>query len=557
MIRKTVRLGDLMLDEGMITHEQLMHTLKIQKELGFSKKLGEIIVDEGYATPKEVVLLLSRQLGIGFVDLFGEKINFNSLVTYPFTILENAQAIPYKEDDDYSYIATSNPLNYDALEVLERYMAMKPIALKIAMEEDISRIFERLEMINSTRLITTEVKREISSDTYRSDNEQSAIMRLITLIIKDAIQKGASDLHIEPNANEMTVRVRIDGVLHESFVFDLDIYQALSSRIKIFGNLDISEKRKAQDGRFTQVVGDKNYDFRLSTIPTLFGESLVMRILDQQKILLKLEDLGLGDENVAKFNDVIHSPYGIILITGPTGSGKTTTLYAALNEIKSIGNKVLTIEDPIEYQLPLVQQVQTNEKVGFGFSDALRSFLRQDPDVIMVGEIRDKETLNAASQASLTGHLVFSTLHTNNAASAISRMAQMGLENYLIADSLLAVMAQRLVRKICLSCKHEIKPYKTMLLKVEKYLPESYTFYKGKGCHQCNMTGYSGRIMISEILIVSEVISKMIVDGKTKFDIAHYAQEHDAFKPMLLDGLKIAFEGITTLDEVLRVAKDI
>ena len=557
MIRKNVRLGDLLVDEGLITNDQLMHVLKLQKEYGFSKKMGAIMIDEGYVTQKQVSLLLSKQLDISFIDLYGEKINFETLANYPYALLENAQAIPFKEDNDYIYIATSDPLNYEALEALERSIATKPISLRLALEDDIRRIFLRLDIIKKTRTIVAEVKHEINTEGVKTDTEESAIMRLIALAIKDAILRKGSDLHIEPSANDMSIRVRVDGVLHESFVFDLEIYHALVSRIKILGHLDISEKRKAQDGRFSQRVDGGNYDFRLSTTPTLYGESVVMRILDQQKILLKLEDLGFMGENLEIFSKVIHSPYGILLITGPTGSGKTTTLYAALNEIKNIQNKVLTIEDPIEYQLPLVQQVQVNDKVGFTFLSALKSFLRQDPDIIMVGEIRDTETLGAAAQASLTGHLVFSTLHTNNAPSAISRMAQMGLENYLIADSVLGIVAQRLVRKICPSCKQEVKPHKDLLSKVEGHITPTTLFYKGKGCPQCDFSGYSGRVMISEILMITEEISKMIAVGSTNFEISHYAQEHENFKPMFFDGLVKATMGITTLDDVLRVVKDI
>lgn len=557
MIRKNIRLGDLLVDKGVITNEQLMNILKLQKESGYSKKLGEIIIDEGYLTQKEMALILSNQLEIPFIDLFGEKIDFDDLANYPYTLLTNAQAIPYKEDEDYIYIATNDPLNYEALETLEHFIATKPISLRFALEEDIKRIFLRLEIIKKTRAIAAEVKREMHIEGFKADNDESAIMRLISLAIKDAILRKGSDLHIEPTANDMAIRVRVDGVLHETFVFDIEIYHALVSRIKILGHLDISEKRKAQDGRFSLEVDGGKYDFRLSTTPTLYGESVVMRILDQQKILLKLEDLGFVDDNLKKFTDVIHSPYGIVLITGPTGSGKTTTLYAALNEIKSVQNKVLTIEDPIEYQLPLVQQVQVNDKVGFTFFSALKSFLRQDPDVIMVGEIRDEETLKAAAQASLTGHLVFSTLHTNNASAAISRMAQMGLENYLIADSVLAIVAQRLVRTVCQECKHEVKPHKSVLSKLTSYIDEDMVFYKGKGCSKCNLSGYSGRVMISEILEVNEDISKMISKGATNFEIAHYAQENNSFKPMIHDGIKKASRGITTLEEVLRVVKDI
>lgn len=557
MIRKSVRLGDLLVSQNIITEDQLNHVLKLQKEYGYTKKMGEIIIDEGYITSKEMAILLSNQLEIPFIDLFGEKIDFNNLATYPYALLEAAQSIPYKEDDEYIYIATSDPLNFDALEALERHIATKPIALRFSLEDDIKRLFLRLDIIKKTRAIAAEVKREIRAEGIKNDSAESAIMRLITLSIRDAIIRNGSDLHIEPSVNEMSIRVRVDGVLHETFVFDYEIYHALVSRIKILGQLDISEKRKAQDGRFSLTVDGGKYDFRLSTTPTLYGESVVMRILDQQKILLKLEDLGFVDDNLEKFSDVIHSPYGIVLITGPTGSGKTTTLYAALNEIKSIQNKVLTIEDPIEYQLPLVQQVQVNEKVGFTFLSALKSFLRQDPDIIMVGEIRDEETLNAAAQASLTGHLVFSTLHTNNASAAISRMAQMGLENYLIADSVLAIVAQRLVRTICEACKHEVKPHKNILSKIESHLTPDMLFYKGKGCPKCDLSGYSGRVLISEILVINEDISKMIATGATNFDIAHYAQEHTGFKPMIFDGIKKASQGITTLEEVLRVAKDI
>jgi type II secretory ATPase GspE/PulE/Tfp pilus assembly ATPase PilB-like protein len=381
-------------------------------------------------------------------------------------------------------------------------------------------------------------------------------MQLIELIVKDAVHRHGSDLHIEPNMRSMSVRTRVDGILQETFVFDLDIYTALNSRIKLLGNIDISERRKAQDGRFSLEVEGNKYDFRLSTTPTMFGESIVIRILDQQKILLKLHELGFEGKNLELFNKIIHSPFGIVLITGPTGSGKTTTLYAALNEIKSIENKVLTIEDPIEYQLPLVQQVQVNERVGFGFLEALKSFLRQDPDIILVGEIRDFETLNAAAQASLTGHLVFSTLHTNDASSSIGRMIQMGLRPYLIADSLVGIVAQRLVRRICQNCKIEIKPHKSLLHKVEYLIGEDAKFYAGKGCHKCSNTGYFGRLLISEILVVNEAIEKLISEESSKYDIVHYAQEHDGFEPMIVDGLNKVLRGITTLDEILRVTKE-
>lgn len=557
MIRQQVRLGDLLIAEGLITPEQLVYALQEQKNSGFVKKLGEVLVEEGMVSHKEMALLLSKQLKIDFVDLFGEKIDFQSLARFSASLLTAAKAIPFREDEDYVYIATSDPLNFDALEALERNIATKPIKVYLSLSEDINHIFQRLEIIKKTQSIAAEVKKEINNEGSKgADNDASSVMQLITLMIKDAILRRASDLHIEPELRSMSVRARVDGILQETFVFDLDIYTALSSRIKLLGNLDISERRKAQDGRFSLDVAGGKYDFRLSTTPTLFGESIVMRILDQQKILLKLHELGFEDKNLEKFNEIIHAPFGIVLITGPTGSGKTTTLYAALNEVKSIENKVLTIEDPIEYQLPLVQQVQVNERVGFTFLEALKSFLRQDPDIILVGEIRDFETLNSAAQASLTGHLVFSTLHTNDAPSAIGRMVQMGLQPYLIADSLVGIVAQRLVRKICLECKVEIKPHKNLLRKVDRWITEESKFYAGKGCPKCNNTGYSGRILISEILLVNEAIAKMVSDESSKYEIARFAQEEGKFEPMIVDGLSKALRGITTLDEVLRVTKE-
>jgi general secretion pathway protein E/type IV pilus assembly protein PilB len=555
MIQQKIRLGDLLVEKGLITEAQLMEALAKQKESGFSKKLGEVLVDEGFVTERQIAEVLAEQLHLDFVDLYGVELDFKLIGRFQLQVLKNAMAIPFKEDEENIHVATSDPLNYDALEVLERSFVTKPIKLYLAMKGEILHIFQRLEIIHGTREIVEEVKREITQQGLKVESEESAVLKLIRLIIRDAVIRGASDLHIEPDAHEMSVRTRVDGVLHETFVFDMEIYTALASRIKILGNLDISERRKAQDGRFALQVEGKEYDFRLSTTPTLFGESIVMRILDQQKVLLKMSELGFEDANLKTFQDVIHQPYGIVLLTGPTGSGKTTTLYAALNEIKSIENKVLTIEDPIEYQLSLIQQVQVNEKIGFTFAEALRSFLRQDPDIIMVGEIRDFETLNAAAQASLTGHLVFSTLHTNDAPSAVSRMVQMGLEPYLISDALLAIVAQRLVRKICPYCKEKVRPHKDMLAKVEKWLPENPVFYKGKGCPQCEMTGYSGRTLIVEILRVDEVVAQKIADNVSKLEIAKVAAERGVYRPMVEDGLSKVMAGVTTLDEVLRVTR--
>ena len=558
MIQKKIRLGDLLLQNGYITEEKLGHALKRQKELNYTKKLGEIFIEEGYITQKDLLKTISKQLNIDFVDLYGETIDFNAIaIKYPLHMLETAQAIPFKEDEDYIHVATSDPLNYDALEALERLISLKPVKIYLAYTDDIQVIFHRIKILQTTKVIVAEVKKELMTEGLKKEAEDSAIMKLILFIVKDAISKRASDIHMEPDEKEMIVRSRVDGMLHENFVFDIELYHALSSRIKLLGNLDISEKRVPQDGRFSLVVNEKDYDFRLSTTPTIFGESIVMRILDRDKVLLKLEDLGFEDENLESFMDLIHAPNGIVLITGPTGSGKTTTLYSALNEIKNISNKVMTAEDPVEYRLPLVQQVQVNEKTGLTFSIAIKSFLRQDPDVILIGEIRDFDTLNSASQAALTGHLVFSTLHTNDAPGAIPRMIQMGLKPYLIADALVGIVGQRLARKICPYCKHEVKPTKLQFEKIEKYLGDLQTiFYAGQGCSKCDFTGYYSRTLISEILTIDTQLAKMVSENATKIDITEYAQSHNLYKPMLFDGVKKAVKGTTTVEEVLRITKD-
>ena len=558
MIKKKVRLGDILIQNNHITQEQLESSLKRQKELNYSKKLGEIFIDEGYVTQEDILKTVSKQLNIDFVDLYGETIDFNAVATkYPLYILQEAEAIPFKEDDDFVYIATSDPLDYDALDALERLISFKSVKIQLAYTKDIQVIFHRIKILQITKEIVTEVKKELRTEGLKKEAEDSAIVKLILFIAKDAISKRASDIHIEPNEKEMIVRSRVDGMLHENFVFDIEIYHALSSRIKLLGNLDISEKRVPQDGRFSLVINEKDYDFRLSTTPTIFGESIVMRILDRDKVLLKLEDLGFEDENLDSFMDLIHAPNGIVLITGPTGSGKTTTLYSALNEIKNISNKVMTVEDPVEYRLPLVQQIQINEKTGLTFSTAIRSFLRQDPDVILIGEVRDFDTLNSASQAALTGHLVFSTLHTNDAPGAIPRMVQMGLKPYLIADALVGIVGQRLARKICPYCKYEIKPTKLQFDRIEKYLENKETlFYAGEGCSKCDFSGYYGRILISEILTIDTNLAKMVAEDANKIDIIEYAESHNLYKPMLFDGVKKVVNGKTTVEEVLRIVKD-
>jgi type II secretory ATPase GspE/PulE/Tfp pilus assembly ATPase PilB-like protein len=552
MIKKNIRLGDLLIEKGIISEEELLKALEKQKELrnkGEYKKLGEILIELGFATEKEILESLSHQLSYPFVDLYGENIDYDLMSSFPINLLERHKVVPYKKDDDYIYVATADPLDYDAIETIEKF-SPKPLKIYIALSKDINAILDRLKINLSTNELIKKIKQELTQG--GSDNI-SAIDELLDLIIKNAIKQRSTDIHIELGRYNFSVRGRIDGVLREIFSFEKDIYFPLVSKIKLLANLDISEKRKPQDGRFTKNYDNYIYDFRVSTTPTLHGESVVLRVLDQQKILLRLTELGMSEYNLKRFEKLIHTPYGIVFVTGPTGSGKTTTLYAALNELKGVDKKIITVEDPVEYEIPLIQQIPVNHKIGVTFGVALRSILRQDPDIIMIGEVRDTETLTASIQAALTGHLVLATLHTNDAPSAITRMIQMGAESYLVADALIGVVAQRLVRKICPYCKDIYYPSKQELEIIKPYLHEEITFYKGKGCKECDFTGYLGREMISEVLVINDKLAHLIAN-KDKTEILEVAKEL-GFVSMVEDGINKIKAGITTLEEILRVVK--
>jgi len=554
MIRHNIRLGDLLVQLGVISEADLNLALKKQQEYrkkGIDVKLGELLIELGLASEKDILEALSTQLGFPFVDLYGEEIDYDLMSSFPFAILKQKYVLPYKQDEDYIYVATADPLDYDSLEAIERF-SPKPTKVFIALKKDISVILKRLEIVVSTKELVEKVKRELQTG---GGEHTAAIDELTDLILQTAINQRSTDIHIEPLKHNFTIRGRIDGVLRELFSFERIVYSPLMSKIKLLSNLDISEKRKPQDGRFSKIYGDHLYDFRVATTPTLHGEGAVLRVLDQQKILLRLPELGMSEYNLHRFQNLIKAPYGIVFVTGPTGSGKTTTLYAAINEIKGVDKKVITIEDPVEYEVPLVQQIPINPKIGLGFADVLRSVLRQDPDIVMIGEVRDVETLNAAIQAALTGHLVLATLHTNDAVSAITRMEQMGAESYMIADGLQGAVAQRLIRKICPYCKSVYYPLKEELEKIRPYIKQrSVTFYKGKGCSHCDFTGYSGREMISEVFVVNDYISHLIAEGKDKLEILKVAKEY-GFVSMIEDGVNKILQGLTTIEEILRVVK--
>ena len=414
----------------------------------------------------------------------------------------------------------------------------------------------RLEINESIKNLIADIRQDLSKEGSLEDegDESPAVLKLIDIILKSAIFIGASDIHVEATEKSCIVRERVDGMLRQSFTFDRDIFNPLASRMKLLSNLDIAERRKPQDGRFSATINKKEFDFRVSTLPTIHGESIVMRILDKTKAMIKLEEAGMSKFCYDRFSNAIKVPYGIVLVTGPTGSGKTTTLYGALNAIKDIKDKIITVEDPVEYQMTGLQQVQVRPNVGLTFATALKSILRQDPDKIMIGEIRDQETLRIAIQAALTGHLVLSTLHTNDAISAVTRILDMGIEEYLVSGALVAIQAQRLVRKICTHCKKEIMLPESVLKGVRQYLPENPVFYAGEGCKECGFSGYLGREMIAEVLPVSETLSRMIARNASKEEMTKQAME-EGFVSMFEDGVHKAIEGKTTIEEIYRVAR--
>jgi general secretion pathway protein E len=545
-------LGDILIQNNYFSKEDMLLLV-----LEFYKKdyltLEEI--NSNFAINSEIFLQeLAKNLNLKYLDLDSTDIDYRMASTLPFAQLKKFHALPIKEDEINVYIALRDPMDMNAQEGLQRIFPRKLVKYIVAEPSQIEKYINKVELSQSIKGLIAEIRKEITSSAAENPQESSGILKLIEIILKTSILARASDIHVEPTENNCIVRSRIDGMLNETFIFDKDIYPPLASRMKLLSNMDIAEKRKPQDGRFSATILGKEFDFRISTLPILNGESIVIRILDKSKIMIKIEELGMHERNYVKFDKAMHAPYGVIFVTGPTGSGKTTTLYAALNAIKNIQTKIVTVEDPVEYQLNLTQQVQVNAKANLTFASALRSILRQDPDIIMIGEVRDQETLRIAVQAALTGHLVFSTLHTNDAISAITRVMDMGIEPYLLSGSLVAIEAQRLVRKLCHHCKSKMTLPKTVLESIANDLPENYQFYKNNGCDKCAQTGYLGREMLSEILPISEKISSMIAQADSKKNI-HDQAISEGFTNMFQDGIIRAANGVTTLDEIIRVAK--
>ena len=535
-----------------------LNTEGIMNVLALIYRRGRINIDEvcGYFALDRVGFLkyFAQHFKFEYSSLDESSIDYNLARKIPSAQLKHLGALPLKEDEVNVYVAFRDLFDVEVQDQIANIFNRKILKVVVCDTTKLDKVLSKMELNESVSSLIAQIRQEISSTSTDDGGESSGILRLIETILKTAISSRASDIHIESSEKNCIVRCRIDGMLAEIFVFDKDIYPPLVSRLKMLSNLDIAEHRKPQDGRFSVQVLGRDYDFRISTLPVIHGESVVMRILDKSKAIIKLSELGMLEDNLAKFSRLTRTPYGMILVTGPTGSGKTTTLYAALNDIKSVEKKMITVEDPVEYQMDMIQQVHVNEKAGLTFASSLRSILRQDPDIVMIGEIRDQETLRIAIQAALTGHLVFSTLHTNDAISAVARVVEMGIEPYLVSGSLIGVEAQRLVRKLCPHCKQKITLTPMQLEHIIHLIPDDFTFYAPVGCEKCSQTGYLGREMISEILPISDKISSLIAKNATKEELTSTALA-EGFKDFFTDGIRRAAMGITSIPEVYRVAK--
>ncbi|MCX7920257.1 MAG: type IV-A pilus assembly ATPase PilB [bacterium] len=558
------RLGEMLVAEGVITEEQLQQALAQQKKMG--KRLGDVLISLGFASEETIAAALGRQLGIPYITLSHYEIDPQIIKTIPEDIVRRYKIIPVDKTGNQLTVALADPANIYILDELKVLTGNEIIPL-ISYESEINRAIEQYyrkqDVIQETLKDIEEIKTDIElvADEKELDlaqikdmAEDAPVVKLVNVIIQEAIKERASDIHIEPYEDSLRVRYRIDGVLHEVAPPPKRLHAAITSRIKILAELDIAERRLPQDGRFKVRVADRVVDMRVSCIPTIFGEKIVMRILDRGGLVLDLTRLGFEPDHLQTFQEVIRKPYGMILVTGPTGSGKTTTLYSALSTINSPTRNIMTAEDPVEYQLKGINQVQVKEDIGLTFASALRSFLRQDPDIILVGEIRDYETAEIAIKAALTGHLVLSTLHTNDAPSSITRLTDMGVQPFLVAASLLMVVAQRLVRQICPRCKEVYTPTAEIVrtLGITDRDPESLRFYRGTGCDYCHKSGYRGRQALYEILTINEKIREAIVDKASASVIKRLAKEK-GMRTLRDSGILKVLDGTTTVEEVLSV----
>ena len=557
--RERMRLGDILVKQHVITEEQLKQALDLQK--GTGKKIGEVMVDSGIITDDMIVNALHMQLGLKIVRLTGVVIPREVRDLVNVSLLKKYECIPF-ELDAYNanilHLAMADPMDMAAIDDISivTNLQIEPyIASAKEIRAAIDRCYGAIETMDAANRFTREraMLRGETDEIEEADVSDAPIVQLVRSLIEQAIRQRASDIHIEALEEKVRVRYRIDGALYEKMVYDNSLLPAIATRIKIMGGMDISEKRKPQDGRMTVTVDRQEYDIRISSIPTVHGEKIVMRLSSKLSLTREKKQLGLSEDELAHFDHMMSSPYGIIFVTGPTGSGKSTTLYTALSELNKEAVNIVTVEDPVEADIDGINQIQVNPKVDLTFASALRSILRQDPDIIMIGEIRDQETASIAVQASITGHLVVSTMHTNNAVGTLNRIADMGIERYLVADSMIGVIAQRLVRKLCPHCR------KKRLATVEekrllRVAPEAETeVYEPVGCNFCNHTGYFGRIGVFEIMEVNEEIRTLIsTNAGTEELIA--AAKRNGMRTLRENGIRYVLDGTTSMDEMLKAS---
>ena len=562
--RKKIRLGDLLVQHDVISEAQLSAALKEQKTSG--RRLGRLLIDRGAISEEGLLQFLSRQLSIPYVDLKHYDFDPETVRLIPEIHARRFRALALDARGPEVLVGMADPTDLYAFDELGRILK-RPIAAAVISESELLRTFDavyrRTEEISS---FASELHQElVDGDIDLSDLVEGAdvadapVVKLLHSLFEDAVQVKASDIHIEPDETVLRIRQRIDGVLQEHEMEERRIAQALVLRLKLMAGLDIAEKRLPQDGRFSLRVKEKSIDVRISTMPVQHGESVVMRLLDQSGGLLALEQLGMPEVVRVPFEQIINRPHGMVLVTGPTGSGKTTTLYAALNRLNRAESKIITVEDPVEYRLPRINQVQVNAEIGLTFGRVLRAALRQDPDIVLVGEVRDEETMQIGLRAALTGHLVLSTLHTNDALSTINRLLDMGAQGYLLASSVRAVIGQRLVRRVCESCAEPVKLDGAASAWLEAMMAPSFEsggLLRGKGCPHCNNTGYRGRIGVYELLEVDDEAASALADNDIATFVAH-ASRQAHYRPIAETALNYALQGVTSLEEVQRISTDL
>jgi type IV pilus assembly protein PilB len=557
---------NILLDKRIINEEQLNKAKDLQEKEGVSLK--DAVVNLGFSTYSKISDAIAESYNLSTIELDEINIPYEVIDLVPVGLIQKYQIMPVSKSNNAITIAVSTPPDIEFIDNL-RFILNLDIKCVLATKESIKNAIHKYYKIESTKDVGTLLKELEYQETVNKEeikslrgsqkkadlSEQDApIIQLVSLVISKAVNARASDIHVEPLSNRLRIRYRIDGVCHEVEALPKQLKDQIISRIKILANIDISEKRRPQDGHMSYRHKDKNFDIRVSCLPSIYGESIVMRLLEKSSMMINLRNLGLGENDYERFNSIIKRPNGILLITGPTGSGKTTTLYAAINELNKPDVKIITAEDPVEYVVSGVNQSEVNDKIGLNFPVILRTMLRQDPDIILVGEIRDTETANTAIAAALTGHFVFSTIHTNDTSSTITRLIDMGIKPFLVASSLQGIVAQRLVRMICAECKIPVNytPDQIMKMGFDAEPLKDVTFYKGNGCKSCNKIGYHGRSGIYEILDMNEMIQDMVYNIAPIDEIRKAAIKY-GMSTLKEDGLKKAKEGITTLEEVFRI----